>query len=137
MYKRHKNTLKKGIKRKKTKEKGAIAERCAADYLKGKGFEIIAFNIKEGRGEVDILAKKEDLFHFVEVKSSYSKKIEKVFHPEDRVNRLKIEKIARVAESYLERKGEEDSPWCIDTVSVYLSLDGNVRRVVVKENIVL
>ncbi|MGM0482439.1 MAG: YraN family protein [Patescibacteria group bacterium] len=137
MYKRHKNTLKKDIKRKNSKEKGFIAERYAADYLKSKGFEVLDFNIKEGHGEVDILAKKEKILHFVEVKSSYSKKAEKVFLPENRVDRSKIENIARVAESYLERKGREDDPWCIDIVSVLFSSEEDIPEVEMKENIIL
>jgi len=51
------------------RSKGYIAEKKAADFLKDKGFEIIKRNFYCKGGEIDIIAIKDDVLHFVEVKS--------------------------------------------------------------------
>ena len=49
--------------------KGKIAEEKAAQFLKQKGFKIVAKNFYCKGGEIDIIAYKDDIFHFIEVKS--------------------------------------------------------------------
>jgi len=55
-----------------TRESGRTGEDIAADYLAARGFEIIArnYSIKANfqGGEIDIIAKKKDRIHFIEVK---------------------------------------------------------------------
>jgi len=50
-------------------EKGRKAEDAACDYLKKHGYDILDRNRRLGRGELDIVALKEDLLVFVEVKA--------------------------------------------------------------------
>jgi len=50
------------------KAKGDVGESLAVEYLKNSGYEIIETNLKNKMAEVDIIAKKGDCFHFVEVK---------------------------------------------------------------------
>ncbi len=47
---------------------GHDAEQIAADYLKGKGFQIVELNWKTRYCEVDIVADKDDVVYLVEVK---------------------------------------------------------------------
>lgn len=50
-------------------EKGRAGEERAARYLKRKGYELLDRNVRGGRGELDLVARKDDLLVFVEVKS--------------------------------------------------------------------
>lgn len=48
---------------------GDFGEDLAVEYLVKKGFEIICRNYRNRFGEIDIIAFKDDLFHFIEVKT--------------------------------------------------------------------
>jgi len=50
-------------------EKGRLAEEQAALFLQKKGYDILARNVRGGRGELDIVAQKDDVIAFVEVKA--------------------------------------------------------------------
>jgi len=47
---------------------GREGEEFAGSILEGEGWTILARNFKAGRGEIDLIALKEDLLAFVEVK---------------------------------------------------------------------
>ncbi len=51
---------------------GRWGEKAAADYLIGKGYEIIARNLRTPYGEIDLIARKEGFTIFVEVKTRTS-----------------------------------------------------------------
>jgi len=50
-------------------EKGRKAEEAAARYLQQHGYDILDRNARGGRGELDIVAKIDDILAFVEVKA--------------------------------------------------------------------
>lgn len=50
-------------------ERGILGERMAVDYLVAKGYRILAQNFRYLKGEVDILAQKENCLAAVEVKT--------------------------------------------------------------------
>jgi len=52
-----------------SRAKGNIAEDKAASFLSRNGYEIIERNFYSRFGEIDIIATKENVLHFVEVKS--------------------------------------------------------------------
>ena len=49
-------------------ERGRLAEVAARGYLEMRGFEIIEQNWRRPRAEIDVIAKKDGVVHFVEVK---------------------------------------------------------------------
>lgn len=49
-------------------EKGRKAEERAARHLSRRGYDILGRNIRLGRGELDIVARKDGILAFVEVK---------------------------------------------------------------------
>ncbi len=49
--------------------KGNIAEDKACDFLYNNGFDIMERNFYSRFGEIDIIASKDEVFHFIEVKS--------------------------------------------------------------------
>lgn len=52
-----------------TAARGARGEERAAEYLRGRGWDILARNVRSRRGEIDLVAGRDDLLAFVEVKA--------------------------------------------------------------------
>ncbi|HEC1788756.1 TPA: YraN family protein, partial [Campylobacter lari] len=49
---------------------GKKGEELACEFLKTQGFEILKRNFYSKFGEIDIIAKKDKILHFIEVKST-------------------------------------------------------------------
>lgn len=82
------------------REKGKHFEEKAAEYLKKKGYEIVATNYETVFGELDIVAekKKEHLLVFVEVKA---KDKFSGMHPFEAVDRRKQRTIIQCSKAYM------------------------------------
>ncbi len=79
-------------------QKGKIGENIATDYLIKNQYVIEEKNYRFGRFEIDIIAKKNDILHFVEVK--YRKSIA-FGYPEQSVSKSKMNQIKAAAENYI------------------------------------
>ena len=77
---------------------GQEGERLAAEFLVGKGFEIVVKNYRHRRAEIDLIVKRDDWLIFVEVKARSSMNYG---HPEDFVGTQKISKLFEAAEEYI------------------------------------
>ncbi|HSC53444.1 MAG TPA: YraN family protein [Phnomibacter sp.] len=77
---------------------GALGENLAADFLVGKGFELLHRNWRSGKSEVDIIASKEGMLHFFEIKTRRDKHFGL---PETKVNTAKLLQLKKGAEAYL------------------------------------
>ena len=64
----------KDIKLFDNKDFGDLGEKIAQTYLRLFGFEIINCNFRTKEGEIDIIAEKSDILHFIEVKTRKNKK---------------------------------------------------------------
>ncbi|MDD2905962.1 MAG: YraN family protein [Sulfurimonas sp.] len=53
-----------------SRAKGNIAEERACEYILQEGFSLVQQNFYSRFGEIDIIAIKEDVLHFIEVKSA-------------------------------------------------------------------
>ena len=96
-----------------SKEKGEFAEKRAISFLQDLNFEIVEKNFYAKKlGEIDIIAKKNDTYHFCEVKSAPDY--------ETAINNLtasKLSKIKRSVDYYLQIK-KLDVAFCIDAIIV-------------------
>ena len=107
------------------KEIGALGEKIAGKYLKNKGFGIIEYNYLKKWGEIDIVTRRTNKIHFVEVKAvSYETKRDldeavtrRTWRPEENVHAGKIRKLSRAIESWLMENNCE-LEWQIDVVAV-------------------
>ena len=83
------------------KQIGDKGEKLAEDFLKRKEYEIIQRNYRCRMGEIDIIAKQDDVIVFVEVRT---KQTESFGPPEQSVTSGKINRITKAALSYLQEK---------------------------------
>ncbi len=119
-----------------SKELGSFGEKIAENYLKKKGYQVLDRNYTSkfvsgpSRGEIDIVAKKDDVISFIEVKTlrqapAFAKatagKQGEPISPEEKVNFGKQRKLIRMAEGWLmEKKIPLDSKWQIDIISIVI-----------------
>ncbi len=75
---------------------GKEGEDLAVSYLIDKGFSILHRNWRYKRNELDIIAKRSGVLHFVEVKSRRSKQF-----PEDSVSKKKFNELCKAADEFL------------------------------------
>ena len=121
---------------------GNYGENIACCYLEEKGYKIIERNyIKEldskFKGEIDIIAKKDDSISFVEVKTLKSSfQSGGFFAPENKVDFKKQKKIVKLGEIWLEEnKIPLDSKWQVDAVSIKIDLLSKKARIKHFQNI--
>lgn len=78
-------------------ERGRRGEDIAVLYLQNSGFEILHRNWRFSRFEIDVIASKNEVLHFIEVKTRASL----VFgRPEESVTTQKISNILKAGEAY-------------------------------------
>ena len=110
------------IKCQMSAEIGRRGEEIAEEYLKNRGFKIIARNYRSHRwGEIDRIAIDKDTLVFVEVRTRMSSDF---LTPQESITRHKISALKRAAHYYfLEHEDQRDTPQAlrIDFVGVTLN----------------
>ncbi|MEY4504712.1 MAG: hypothetical protein RL154_1008 [Pseudomonadota bacterium] len=91
--------------------KGNAAETIACTFLQDSGYDIVGQNFYSRFGEIDIIAQKNSVLHFIEVKSG------KNFEPILNITPKKIEKIIKTVDYYLETK-QSNLPYVIDAIII-------------------
>jgi len=90
---------------------GDVAEDRACDYLLSLGFQIIDRNFTLRGGEIDIIAIKDEVLHFVEVKSGSS------YDPLYNITPKKLQHVINTAQRFMQKK-QLDLAFQIDAISV-------------------
>ena len=109
---------------------GALGENMAAKYLTKNGYDILDRNFRRPWGEIDIVAQKLGIIHFVEVKSISCVNVGngvsdkwRGADPEDNVNYFKLKRLNSVIQSYLGYKNvKQDQEWQIDILAVFVDV---------------
>ena len=95
-----------------SRRKGDIAEQKAVEFLKKDKYNIIERNFyAKNMGEIDIIAKKDGIYHFVEVKSGSN------FEPIYNVTPAKLRKLIKSVNYYLKVK-KLDTAYSIDVITI-------------------
>ncbi len=120
---------------------GVLGEGIALKKLLSLGFEFVAKNYLEKAGEIDIIVKKDNNLHFIEVKSVSCENLSLVgslaFRPENNVTRQKLAKMHKTIELYmLKHNISHETPWQIDVVSVYINTNSKQAKVEIISNVV-
>lgn len=93
-----------------SRSKGDYFEDKAVEFLSSNGYKIIERNFYARKlGEIDIVATKDEVYHFVEVKSGET--FEAVYN----ITPTKLHKLLRSVEYYLKVK-RLDVAYCIDAI---------------------
>jgi putative endonuclease len=90
---------------------GDLAEEKACTYISTLGFQIIERNYTLRGGEIDIIAIKDDVLHFIEVKSGSS------YSPLYNITPKKLQHVINTAHRFMQHKNL-DLPFQIDAISV-------------------
>ena len=146
-------------------EVGKLGEDIACRFIKQKGYSIIVRNYWKKWGEIDIIAQKDHILRFIEVKSvsrdlpagkvgisqdnvthvtsNQKRPNNNGFKPEDAVHPWKVKRLKRVIQSYLIEKnisqdlpaGKAGTQWQFDIISVYLDMKTKQAKVRFLENV--
>lgn len=87
---------------------GRLAEQAAADHLNRNGWRLLGRNVRVGRGELDLIARRGRVLIFVEVKARCTATCGS---PEDAVDVRKRHQVSRLAELWL-----ASHPWAVRDV---------------------
>lgn len=131
---------------------GRLGEDIASKYLENKGFSVIDRNYLKKYGEIDIIAEKARILHFIEVKSvsremgpekeayvssNVSRETDS-YRPEDNIHEYKLRRLSRTIQSYLVEKYQKNEPeWVFDAITVEIGEKDKKAKVKFIENIVL
>lgn len=104
-------------------ETGRLGEQAAAEYLRRAGYELCALNWREGRYELDIVARKGETIHFVEVKT---RREGSLTPPEAAITPQKFRALHRAATCYMACAGG-DCEAQFDLAAVEMRADGRTE----------
>lgn len=104
---------------------GQAGEQLAQRHLQAAGYEIVQTNWRCAHGEIDIIARKDEVLVFVEVRTRRSRDqggaLEMAFMS---LGARKQAQLRKLAYHYLEQTGAEPDLWRIDVIAVGVSADG-------------
>ena len=115
---------------KNTRQKGKEAESLACNFLQKQGFLIIECNFFSPFGEIDIIAKNEEVLYFVEVKSGVG------FEPVFNINPQKLKHLKKSIAYYLQKK-KLDLPFCLSALILSAAKENEDYQIQWLENITL
>ncbi len=96
---------------------GQQGEEIAANYLQQQGYQILDRNYHSRFGEVDLVAEKDDVVVFVEVKARTSVSFGL---PEESVTAEKLAKIYDTAILWLQEHPEQPDDWRVDVIAIQM-----------------
>ncbi len=120
---------------------GQMGEKVVVNHLSRKGYSIWGRNYRKKWGEIDVIAEKSGVLHFVEVKTvSYETRQRSVSHgtwlPEENVDQHKLQKLFRTIETWL-LEYQYTGEWQLDVASVWIDNKNKQGRIKIIENIVV
>lgn len=114
---------------------GPLGEELVVKHLKNKGFLIIERNYNVERiGEIDIIAIKDGILHFIEVKTSEYTHIYDEKHSLKHFDKNKKERIIRVMQRYCFTRNI-NIPRCVDLAAVSVSRETKEAKIAFSSNV--
>ena len=119
---------------------GDLGEELAALWLQKQGYKILARNYLKKWGELDIVAQKGGVLHFIEVKSVKrfigQHASDDQYEAEENVHYHKLRRLQIVIEMYLEDNHvPDDADWQLDVIVVELDDERKEGRVRILEDV--
>jgi len=110
---------------------GRWGEKQAAAYLTQQNYHILEMNTRTPYGEIDLIASKDGVIVFVEVKTRTSNAYGL---PEESINPRKQAHILSSAQHYIQEHPELEGSWRIDVISILSSGSPHSPRITHFEN---
>ncbi len=104
---------------------GKKGEDIACNFLESNGYEIIERNFRTKYGELDIIASKDGILVFVEVKA---KTDTRTGMPYETVNKNKIKHLMRAIQFYQLTHKVKDLKMSLDVISIIIGPDNRVKE---------
>lgn len=117
---------------------GEDGEKIAVKHLMKQGYKILERNYRKKWGEIDIVATKNKILHFIEVKTvSCVTKFDDYF-PEENVHYFKKQRLARAINTYMaEKRVSYETEFEVDVVAVFYDPETGESKIRMTENIIL
>lgn len=96
-----------------SRAKGNFAEDKASDFLLNSGFMIVERNFYSRFGEIDIIAIKESVLHFIEVKSALDYEL-----AVQNITKSKLSKLLKTGDVYLKKNALHNTDYMYDAIIV-------------------
>ncbi len=123
---------------------GDKGEDLAVEFLMKQGYAIKDRNYLRKYGELDIVAVKGDIWHFIEVKTVSYETNRSVIHetvngyrPEDNLHPWKLQRLSRVIQAYMIDKRLYENEWQFDVITVKIKSEAGEAELEFLENIIL
>lgn len=120
---------------------GNLGENLACKFLMKHGHEFLGRNYRKKWGEIDIISKKDNVIHFIEVKTVSLRHGSGQAHdymPEENIHPWKRKRLARAIQTYLlEKKVSDETEWQTDSLAVFLDFKTRKAKFRFLENIIL
>jgi len=113
---------------------GVLGEKTASSFLTSKGLTVIEKNFHTKYGEIDIIAKKENKYYFVEVKARIGDVKGK---PYEAITTRKISHLKTAAELYVLQKKIKEYKLSLQAISIVFTQELQVEKLDYFENILL
>jgi putative endonuclease len=110
---------------------GAKGEQYAARYLRQEGYDILSGNFSLGTGEIDIVAFKNDIIHFVEVKTRTAGGMTS---PAEAVDYKKQGNLKSSAAAYITKYKLHKYKYFFDIIEVFAEENGRITDINFIEN---
>ena len=120
-----------------SKKLGNLGEEISARFLEKRGYSVIERNYLRKVGEIDLICKKDEVIHFVEVKTvsreTVSRETGDTYRPEDNLHKNKLLRLERAISLFIEENSIEND-WEIMAVIVTIEKKSKIARVKILEN---
>lgn len=105
------------------RRRGNKGEDIAVHYLTNKGYHVIERNYLKREGEIDIIAQKDSIMIFIEVKSRFIKQGDNLLEPpESTISNSKIAKLRKTITAFIkEKKLSPDGEYRCDVISIIVN----------------
>ncbi len=121
---------------------GDVGEDFCVKHLVKHRFKILDRNYLRKWGEIDVIAEKDGIVHFIEVKSvsreTYSGEYQASdnYDPEENVHPWKLKRLSRAIQTYiLDKDIDDDMEWQVDIAAVFIDFETKKAKIRITEDI--
>ena len=114
------------------KEIGVMGENIYVKHIVKHGYNMVEKNYWKKWGEIDVVAEKKGVLHFIEVKTVGHplNEVGERYEPEENVHPWKLKRLSRVIQSYLiEEEIDDEKEWQVDVAAVFLDFERRTAKI--------